>query len=119
MKCDVTLVYDGEMTWIDNYDIPFRFKYNVVGEINSYRIGWAHFNIGIWESAPDMSDALCDLLIEIKKKVNGQKSRYELRFCPVERNGVVPVLLNAIYERAGIGSIVFVIGENKGWERRT
>ena len=115
MKCDVTLVYDGEMSWIDNYDMPFRIKYNVIGIINGYRVGWAHFNIGVWKSEHNMSKALSELIIEMKKQICGRKSRYELRFCPIDGNGIIPLVLDTFYEKAGIGSIIIVFGENNGW----
>lgn len=109
MKYGVTLVYDGGLEWVEAYDLPLKMNYEIMGQAHGVRLGWAHIDMGIFDAVHGLYDHLADLVIDIKKSVHGRHARYELRLTPIDGDGRYGVLLEPLYSRAGINSVLFVV----------
>ena len=112
MKYKVILVYDGGIDWVHDYNLPFLMTHKVMGNINGVELGWAHIELGIVDVVPGMYDSLADMVVELKRSVQGEKSRYELRLIPIDDDGRHGVLLDALYSRAGVHSVLFLTKES-------
>ena len=112
VKYKTILVYDGGMDWVTSYKLPFKMTHKLMAEINGIELGWAHIEMGIIDVAPGMFDTLADMVVELKKSVHGHKSRYELRFIPIDDDGRHGILLEALYARAGVNSVLFLTKES-------